>query len=461
MIMKRLTASIVFVAIVALAAVAQADSKFLARHESKRLPRIKPPKVKVRVLENGVRMYLLEDHTIPVVKVGALLKVGNIYEPADKVGLAALTGSLMRSGGAGDLKPEEFDKALDDLGSKLGAGIGQETGTAGLEILSGDLKDGLALLFDMLFKPRFDPGRLAVAKHKMLEALRREDDDPGSLAGYKYSQLVYGKFSPWARRPDRRTISNVSVGDIRDFHAKYYRTDNLILTAAGDFKVDDFVKVVEKMTKGASDGEIAFPEVEQVKLVYESKAEDIGKPLTQAFIRMGHLSIKRWNPDKYALFLADDILGASGFMSRLVKDVRAKRGMAYAIWSSVAIGTDYGLFTIGVNTKANNAQGVIGIVREHMERMVNGDITQEELDLAKQSILSQLIFQFDMPFKVVSQQARFHFYGYPENYWKIYSDRIASCTLDQVKAAAKKYFRPGDLEILIVGPAISFGKDGK
>jgi len=146
-------------------------------------------------------------------------------------------------------------------------------------------------------------------------------------------------------------------------------------------------------------------------------------------------------------------------MSRLVQDVRAKRGLAYAIWSTVSIGTDYGIFSIGVNTKASNAERVIGMVEEHLERIaVKGDITKEELALAKKTILARLVFQFDSPFKVVNQQARFHFYGYPEDYWKIYRDRIAATTLKEVKAAAKKYLKPEDLEIMIVGPNSSFPK---
>ncbi len=450
----------VAVASLAAAQTAFAGSDFLAPYENKRLPKIKPPKVKVHVLDNGMRLYLLEDHTIPVVKIGATVKAGSIYDPPDKVGLATLAGMLMRSGGAGGMGPEEFDRALDDLGAELSSGIGHEMGTASLEVLSGDLEKGAGLLFDMVFRPRFDEKRLAVAKQKVLESLRRQDDDPQSLAEYRYRQLVYGKSSPWARRPDEASIARVGAGDIRDFHARYFKTDNMIIAAAGDFKERDLMETVKRLTAAAPKGDVSFPKVEPVELQYESRFEGVRRDLTQAFVRMGHLSIKRWNPDKYALFIADDVLGASGFMSRLVKDVRAKRGMAYSIWSSLSIGTDYGLFTVGVNTKAANAGQVTAIVRQHLERLASGGVTEEELELAKQSILARLIFEFDMPFKVVNQQARFYFYGYPEDYWKVYRDRIAATTLAEVKAAAEKYIKPGDLEVLIVGPAAAIGKGG-
>lgn len=457
--LRGFTTAIVLVAMLFACACTQSGSGFASKYESRSLPKLKPPRVKTQVLENGMRIYLLEDHALPIVKIGVITKTGSIYDPADDVGLALLTGMLMRSGGAGERSPTTFDSALDNLGAELGSSIGHEMGNATLQVLSDDLEEGLRLMFDMLMKPLFDESRLAVAKQKVLETLRRQDDDPGLFASYRFKQMVYGKDSPWARRPDRKSLARIDREDIEAFHKKYFKTDNMILTAAGDFEEKELIAAVEKLTAGAPKGKIVFPEVEPVKLEFTSEFEGIAKPLTQAFIRMGHLSIKRHNPEKYALFLADDVLGASGFMSRLVKDVRAKRGLAYAIWSTVSIGTDYGIFSIGVNTKASNAERVIEIVEEHLERIaVEGDITKEELDLAKQSILARLIFQFDSPFKVVNQQARFHFYGYPEDYWRIYRDRIAATTLKEVKAAAKKYLRPEDLEIMLVGPKSSFPK---
>jgi predicted Zn-dependent peptidase len=456
---RAIRAAIAVAAVLLACGCTQSGSGFVSKYESKSLPKIKPPRVKEQVLPSGMRAYLLEDHTLPVVKVGVITKAGGIYEPADEVGLALLTGIMMRSGGAGGKTPEEFDSALDQLGARLRSSIDKEMGKANLEVLSGDLDEGLGLLFDMLFKPTFDEQRLAVAKQKVLESLRRQDDDPQSLANYKFKQMVYGKDSPWARRPDRKSLAGIDRSDIDAFHRKYFRTDNMIFTAAGDFDADELIAAIEKLVAGAPKGKVDFPKVEPVKLEFRSEFEGVARPLTQSFIRMGHLSIRRHNPEKYALFLVDDVLGASGFMSRLVKDVRAKRGLAYSIWSTVSIGTDYGTFSIGVNTKAANAELVIGMVKEHLERIaVKGDITKEELDLAKQSILARLIFQFDSPFKVVNQEARFHFYGYPKDYWRIYRDRIASTTLEEVKAAAKKYLKPDDLEILIVGPKKSFPK---
>lgn len=457
--LKTISAMFLALAILAVGSHAQANADFLAKYENRKLPRIKPPNVTVRVLPNGIRLYLLEDHTLPIVKIGAILKAGSIYDPPEKVGLATLAGDLLRSGGAGERSPEAFDKALDDLGAQIDAGIGQEMGTAGLEVLSDDVEKGLGLFFDMLFRPRFDPARLVVAKQNLLEALRRQDDNPQTLASYSFRQELYGKDSPWARRPSDKTIANVSAEDIKRLHATYFKTNNLIITAAGDFQKRDIIRFVSALSKQAPQGDIAFPKVEPVQPNFTSNTKYIHRSLTQAFIRMGHLSIKRHNPEKYALFLADDVLGASGFMSRLVADVRTKRGLAYSIWSQLSLGTDYGTFEIGVNTKASNAEHVIALVKQHLKRIaIDGDITGEELALARQTILARLVFQFDSPFNIVTQQARLFFYDYPDDYWRMYRDRIAHTNLEQVKAAAKKYLKPNDLDIVIVGPGSNPGK---
>jgi predicted Zn-dependent peptidase len=458
-VMRKISALFVALAIVGMAGLSHANADFLAKYENKKLPRIKPPNVTMRVLANGLRIYLLEDHTLPIIKIGAILRTGSIYDPPDKVGLAILSGDLLRSGGAGEMSPQSFDKALDDLGAQMNAGIGQEMGTAGLEVLADDMEQGLQLLFEMLFKPRFDQERLAVAKQNLLEELRRQDDDPQTLASYTFRQLLYGKHSPWSRRPTDASIGRISRDDIAKLHARYFKTNNLIITAAGDFKEKDLIRAVQAFTAQAPQGEISFPEVAPVERTFADKTEDIPRKLSQAFIRMGHLSIKRHNPDKYALFLVDDVLGASGFMSRLVSDVRARRGMAYSIWSQLSLGTDYGTFEIGVNTKASNAGKVIELVKQHLKRMaIDGDITEDELHLARQTILARLIFQFDSPFNIVTQQARLYFFDYPDDYWRVYRDRIAHTDLHQVKAAAKKYLRPDALDIVVVGPSDITGK---
>lgn len=460
---KYSIALLLVVAAIITSPLASAESDSIKKFEKKGLSDFRPPKVRVEILNDGVRCFMLEDHSLPVVRIGVVTRVGGIYDPAEKVGLASLTGQLMRSGGAGALAPKEFDARLDDLGIELSSNVGAEMASSYLTVLSDDIKDGLQLLFDMMLRPRFDGGRLGVAKRAMIEDLKRADDDPKLLATWKYDQLVYGKDSPWARRPTKENIAKIGLEDVKLFHAKYFKPRGMIVTVAGDFNPAKIVAALNGEISHADNSEIVYPEIEKVKLSFEPGFERVDRKTTQAFIRMGHLAIKRDNDDKFALVLLSEILSGSGFKSRLVEDIRSQRGLAYSVGGSISPGSDYGLFQIGVNTSVNQSSKVIELIRSHITKIQEtGNVQQSELDLAKRSVLTNLIFDFDVASKVVANKARFAFYGYPDNYWDIYRKRIQGVTSSDIERVAKKYLHPDGLKVLVVGPAGSEKKgDGK
>lgn len=416
-------------------------------------PDVKPPSVKMHVLSNGIRCYLLEDHTLPIVNVHVVVKGGGIYDAPEKVGQAELLGMLMRSGGAGSLTAAQFDAAVDMLGASITSSMGAEMAEVGLRVLSEDAEAGMKLFFDMLISPRFDETRLKVSKLKILEALRRDDDDPDSLVGRKFREQIYGKESPWARRPDGKTLTNVTRSDIQKLHKNYFKTNNMILAASGDFDTEKLIKLIVNLTKDAPSGEVVFNNVPAVDVSFAKGCESVIRPLTQSYIRMGHLGINRHNPDKFALSLMMDILGASNFKSRLMEDIRTRRGMAYSIWADMVLGTDLGFFVVGVDTKNSQAPLVVNLIEEHLRRLKEGnDVSTEELEFAKKSVLSRLVFEFDNPQKVVGKRAMYYFYGYPDDYWRIFRDKISAVDTIDVENVAKKYLHPDGLKIVVVGP---------
>lgn len=431
------------------------DSKTseIERLEKISMPSFKEPKVTSGILKNGMHYYLLKDHQIPIVHLSVITKVGSIYETQDKLGLANLTGGSLRNGGTLKMTPEEVDQILDDMAAEASSGIGREMGTASLKVLSEDLDKALPVFFDFLFRPRFDPARVELGKIKIIEALRREDDYPDQVASREFKKLVYGDNNPWARRPTEKSVRSLTIDDLKKFHARYFMPRNMILAAAGDFNEKDLLEKITKLTSKVSNHDIVFPKVATVELKFPSQERIIVKPLTQSYIEMGHLGIKRHNPDKYALEIMNMILGAPLFKSRLMEDIRTNRGMAYSIASDFGWGTDYGLFEVDVNTKAKNTKEVIELVKGHLERMVDkADVTPYELEFAKKSVLNRLIFLFDNSFKIVTQRARYDFYGYPPDYWHVYRKGIEKVEIEDVKEVAKKYLHPDGLSIVIVGP---------
>lgn len=411
------------------------------------------PHVATGVLKNGMRYFLLEDHQLPFIHVRVITKAGGIYDPADKVGLATLTGIMLRTGGTKELTPEEVDRRFDDMAADVDVGIGQEMGEADIKVLSKDGQRALSLFFDLLFSPRFEEKRIELGRIKIIEALKREDDYPEQVVVREFKKLVYGDDSPWARRPTNDSVRGLTKIDLRQFHKDYFVPSNMIISAAGDFVTKSFLDELNKLTQNAPNHTVQFSRVKPVDLSFLKQERQIEKPITQSYIEVGHLGIKRHNPDKYALEIMDMILGAPYFKSRLMEDIRSNRGLAYTIASDFGWGTDYGLFDVSAATKVESTKEVIALIGEHLRRLVEkGDVTATEIDFAKKAVLNHLIFEFDNAFKMVVQRARYQFYGYPDNYLQIYRNKIEKVTVDDVCRVARKYLHPDGLSLVVVGP---------
>jgi len=231
----------------------------------------------------------------------------------------------------------------------------------------------------------------------------------------------------------------------------------MMLAVSGDFHEEEVVDMLQRYfdrLPAFSEAE-ALPQPAPLELAFQAETKHLARPLTQSFIRMGHLGIKRSNPDKYALLLLNYILGGGGFSSRLMADIRVKRGLAYGISSEFSPQTDYGDFTISVATKSSSTNEVIERVKQHLEVIVEEGVTEHELALAKDALLNQLIFAFDAPEKIVKHEVIYAFYGYPKNYLEIYKDEIGKVTTEKIKKVAEKYLHPEALKILILGPKMS------
>ena len=177
-----------------------------------------PPEPDRVVLDNGMVVYLLEDHELPLITVTATMKTGAWLDPADKVGLASLTGTLMRTGGGGGLTPEQVDEELEHFAGDVSVSIGHESGAASLDVLKKDLTRGLQIFSGLLRTPAFDPARVEIAKLQALEGIRRRQDSPGSVVGREFMKLLYGPDHPSARETSVASITGITREDLVAFH---------------------------------------------------------------------------------------------------------------------------------------------------------------------------------------------------------------------------------------------------
>ncbi|MDH5509720.1 MAG: insulinase family protein [Nitrospinota bacterium] len=418
----------------------------------------KIPDTRQVTLSNGMRVHLLPDRELPLVTVTAMIKVGGIWEPADKIGLAALTGAAMRSGGTRKLSPDELDEALEFSAISVETGIGGDMGSASLSVLTKDLDRGLAYFADVMMYPRFDQGRFDLAKASMLDGIRRENDDPTSAADRELGKLIY-EGSPYGRVPTLESVSSITRDDCVSFHARYFAPQSVILGVTGDFEEEDMIARLESVFGGWRASAPEYPEVAPVVEKYEGGIYVADKDLPQSAVRMGHLTLTRFDSDYHAVRVMDSILGGSGFASRMVQKVRAEKGLAYSVWSySMAGYWEKGQFMAGTETKASTTAEAIGLMIGEIETIREELVTPEELNQAKNSIVNSFVFIFDRPSRILSQRMTLDYYGLYEGYLETYRDRVMAVTAEDVRRAARQRLRPDGLKIVVVGPVKDFDR---
>ena len=403
------------------------------------------------VLDNGLVVYLLEDHELPVLKVKITTRTGSIYDPADKVGLAELCGAVMRIGGTEKIDGDALDEKLEFMAASVETSIGLESGNSSLDVMSKDWEEGLFLLFDVLRNPAFAENKIELHKNKMKDEVLRQNDNPTKIATREFYFKVFGKDSPWARKPTVESIDNISRDDLIEFHKKYYVPNNSIMSVAGDFDKDGFIAKLKELTNDWNSKDVSLPEVEPIPEPEGPVVYSISREVTQSNIRLGHLGLRRHDPDKYAIEILSFILGEGGFTSRLMSEVRSNRGLAYAVGSIITEGADRGKFTAYSITKSESSIAAIELMRDIISDMCVNPPTKEEMHRAKETLSNQFVFRYDSSSKIVNQKAAMEYFNYPHDYLETYLEKLNTVTAEDVLAAAKKHLHPEKLVILVLG----------
>jgi len=414
------------------------------------------PEVERIVLENGIIVYLLPDPELPLVTVSAMIRTGAIFEPPDKVGLAALTGAVMRTGGTARMTGDQIDEELEYLAAVVTIGIGRESGTASLDILKKDLSRGLAIFADMLRTPAFEPARVELAKHQALDAIRRRPDSPAGIASREFRKLMYGADHPLGRESTVESVSRITGEDLVAFHRRYFTPSGLILGVAGDFAKPAMLDLLRKTFGDWKPQPVTLPALPPVTgspSPETSRSVNIlNRDLTQTYLRVGHLSVKEDDPDFFALALLDDILGGNSFTSRLFRDVRSSQGLAYSVGSRLVPGNlGPGVFLIYAQTKGSTTYQALASMLDHMERLRQEPVTDDELQFAKDAFLNSFVFSFADAGLIVNRLMALEYYGLPRNFLQRFRDNVVKLTKEDLLRVARKHLHPDRVTILAVG----------
>lgn len=416
------------------------------------------PKSERVLLNNGTPVYLLQDRELPIVAVSAMIRTGSVYDPAAKSGLALLTGAQLRNGGTRSLAPAALDDELEFMASSVESSFGSDMGTVSLTGLSRNLERGLQLFSEVLFHPRFDDERFQQGKKQALEAIRRQNDDPKEVGDRELAKAIYAGH-PLGQEPTAASVNAITRADLQQFHTRFVRPDNILLTVSGDFDRKEVLELLNRLIGSIKPaGTLQLPPIPPVTLQFSPAVLYAPKQVNQSVIRLGHLGISKDDPDLYAIRVLDFILGGS-FTSRLTMEIRTNQGLAYHVGSHFDVGRRFlGSFTAGTETRADATARVIGLMTSIIEGVRKEPVTEQELHLAKESIVNSFLFGFTTPASIVMQQARLEFYGYQPDFLDRYRERIAAVTREDLLRAARKHLRPDAFKLVVVGDQQAFDR---
>lgn len=420
----------------------------------KPLKEIRLPEITSFTLSNGMKVFLLEDHELPLVRGFAYVRTGNVFDPASKTGLSDIFGEVLRTGGTKSKTGDQLNELLEGIAASVEAGVGETSGSIGFNTLTEHTDTVLGVYRDILTEPRFSPDKIDVAKSQYRSAISRRNDQAGGIASREFDRLIYGKDSPWGRQMEYETLDAITRNDLLAFHQRYYFPSNIIMAVYGDFVSSTMKDKLEKLFAGWTVKQAPVPAAPPVTAkatpgVYFAEKSDVN----QTFFRIGHLGGKLSDKDYPALEVMADILGGGGFTSRLLQKVRSDLGYAYNV--SAGWGAQYdhpGTFTIGGSVKAENTVDALKVIREEVDKIRTSEVTDEELRIAKESTLNSFVFNFDTPAKTIQRLVRYEYYGYPKDFIFQYQKAIAAITKADVLRVAKEYIKPENFVIVGVGP---------
>ena len=417
------------------------------------LPELVIPEPERVVLDNGLVVLLMEDHELPLVGVSAMIKTGSRFDAQETIGLASLTGTVLRTGGTKSLSGDALDEFLEGKAAAIETHIGDSSGTASMGSLAEDFPEVLKIFGDVLRFPVFDPEKLKIAKNQVMAGISRQNDDPDEITSREYKKLIYGKESPYTWEPTYASVVSITREDVIRWHATYFHPNRIILGVSGDFEREKTLALIQSIFGNWPKG----PEVQDSPAFIQSTVPAgvfyVEKnDMTQAKIAMGHLGIRRDDPDYYPLVIVNQILSGS-FGARLFYNIRSKQGLAYDVHGGVGLQWDYpGMAILSMSTKTETTgKGIDALIAE-ARNMVAQPPTDEEVVSAKASILNSFVFSVDSPTKVLGKYLTYEYYGYPSTWLREFRQGIEKVTTAEVRIAAHKHLRPEEFAILVVGP---------
>ena len=402
---------------------------------------------------NGAQVYFVESRGLPLLDISVEFDAGARRDTPAQAGLASLTVQTLMLG-AGGLPEETISRRLADVGAQLAASFDPDRAGMTLRTLSSERErnQSLDLLVKVLQQPDFPDAAIEREKARIIAGLKEEDTQPGPIGEKAFYAALYGSHPyglPGAGKVE--TLATLQRQDVTEFYRRHYVADAAVISLVGDVSRSQAESIAEQLAAGMPRGTAPLPALPDVTQPIQEETLRIPHPATQSHILIGIPGMSRNDPDYFALYLGNYILGGGGFASRLTEEVREKRGLAYSVYSYFLPLAQPGPFQIGLQTKQEQSQQALEIVRATLSRFVTQGPTQDELRRAKQNIGGGFPLRIDSNKKILGYLAMIGFYHLPLSYIDEFANKIERVTLADVKDAFKRRIDPERMVTVIVG----------
>ena len=399
---------------------------------------------------SGARVYFVEDHGLPMLDVAVSFPAGSGFDAAAKVGVANMTFSMLDLGSQG-LSEDDIARKLADIGAQMGDQFDPDRAGLTLRTLSSAAERDAALdiLARCLQQPLFPDAILQREKARLIASLKESETQPESIADKAFAKAVFGAH-PYGWRTETADIEKIQRADLENFYHTHYSAKHAVVALMGDITRAQAEAIAQQLTGGLPAGD-ADAHIAPVTIRIQPSEQRIPHPASQSHILIGAPGIARNDEDYFPLYVGNYILGGGGFVSRLMNEVREKRGMAYSIYSYFMPMQQPGAFQIGLQTKKEQADESLRLVRQTLRTFVDKGVTEKELRAAKQNIIGGFPLRIDSNKKILDYLSVIGFYELPLTYLDDFTAKVEKVTAKQIHDAFKRRIDPDALATVIVG----------
>jgi len=401
---------------------------------------------------SGAEVYFVENRDLPIIDISINFAAGSARDTADKAGLSAITRHMMTTGAAG-MSEEDISKRMADIGAILGGDHDLDRAGFKLRTLSSatERDQALDIYTKILQQPDFPEAILQREKTRIIAGLKESATKPDSISSKTFMKALYGNH-PYAFDGEEETVNAIGRADLVKFYQSYYGPKNAVIAMIGDMSREQAGDIAEKLSAGLPKTENP-PALPDVLLPTQASEQRIEHPATQSHIVLGYPGVRRGDPDYFPLYVGNYILGGGGFVSRLTEEVREKRGLVYSVYSYFMPMAVEGPFQIGLQTKKEQGEDALKVVRETLDNFMNKGVTEAELKAAKQNIIGGFPLRLDSNSKILEYLAVIGFYKLPLTYLDDFNKEVDKVTTAQIKEAFNRRLNTDNMVTVIVGTA--------